>query len=108
MCCHGERPYLKGVHMPELDDSSLLFPFLYSFHSVFILYTFVFTQCTPKLFVCVLVIEHSAKTSTREPAPTARKVVGEAGSGFRTLSITSLAKPEGCANRLIGKELAVL
>ena len=37
------------------------FLFLYSFRSVFILYTFVFTQCSPKLFVCVLVIERSAK-----------------------------------------------
>ena len=39
---------------------------------------------------------------------TARKGVGEAGSDFRKLSIASLAKAEGCANRLIEKELAVL
>ena len=39
---------------------------------------------------------------------TARKGVGEAGSDFRYLSITSLAKAEDCANRLIEKELAVL
>ena len=39
---------------------------------------------------------------------TARKGVGEAGSDFRSLSIASLAKAEGCANRLIEKKLAVL
>ena len=45
--------------MSDLDDSSS--PLYFSFRSVFILYTFVFTQCTPKLFVCVLMIERSAK-----------------------------------------------
>ena len=39
---------------------------------------------------------------------TARKGVGDAGSDFRQLSIASLAKAEGCANRLIEKERAVL
>ena len=39
---------------------------------------------------------------------TARKGVGEAVSDFRSLSIASLAKADGCANRLIEKELAVL
>ena len=50
---------LTRFYMSDLNDSSS--PFLYSFRSVFILYTFVFTQCSPKLFVCVLVIERSAK-----------------------------------------------
>ena len=50
---------LTRICMSDLDDSSPLF---FSFRSVFILYTFVFTQCSPKLFMCMLVIERSAKT----------------------------------------------
>ena len=46
--------------------------------------------------------------NTRNLLQTARKVVGEAESDCRKLSTASLAKPEGCVNRLIGKELAVL
>ena len=44
---------LTRFYMSDLDASFSLF---YSFR-----YTFVFTQCSPKLFVCVLVIERLAK-----------------------------------------------
>ena len=53
---------LTRFYMSDLNDSS--FFLLFSFRSVFILYTFVFTHCSPKLFVCVLVIERSAKQCT--------------------------------------------
>ena len=46
----------------------IVLPFFYSFRSVFILDTFVFTQCSPKLFVCVLVIEHSATPPPPHPS----------------------------------------
>ena len=57
---------LTRFYMSDLDDSSSPF---FSFRSVFILYTFVFkfTQCSPKQFVCVLVIERSAKAWCRNP-----------------------------------------
>ena len=49
---------LTLFYMSDLDDSSLSL-LLYFFRSVFILYTT--HNALPKLFVCVLVIESSAK-----------------------------------------------
>ena len=59
---------LTRFYMSDPDDSSSFFftPFVQSSF-----YTFGFTQCSPKLFVCVLVIERSAKMGiivrAREP-----------------------------------------